>query len=387
MSFDANPNNYELFLNIANKICKDITAGDFALLGVYLPEPVLRHVAEMTGEVRNGFGYNNGRAELRMVSPLLSRVLDNVRNSEAPNRRWCVLVKNIARIFEMSRGSLCGADLSGLDLTECDFSTTALSSLGLCAKLDNSLIRFDSFLRYRVPGLKRDAKPSFAIDVDSDGDVIMGCGGAIMRICPKKPLLSRLICDISAELGEGWQICKLRFSREIKSLLISATNDIDAFDTATSLHPYTEGNVSVRQWIFDGRNLIACHGERETAPGAVLRENAFGLSAYLEGREIARIKERHCWELETGDPVRDELSAKDRIFSGDLRYKYENNRITERQTHRALAFVYAGAVQRFQSGTELCRVNPTAADCDFSHIHPNSPISAEEIEILKSTEE
>lgn len=385
MSFDLNSNNFELYLNIARRVHDGILSGDFSLLGVYLPETVLKHVANLSGEYMNSFGYNNGRAELKIVSPLLSRVLDTIRNSAEPNHRWCVLVKNIAYMFEISRGSLCGADLSGLDLTECNFSSTALSSLGLKANFDNSIVRFDSFLRYRIPGKER-GKPDFALDIDSAGNILLGCDRLILRVYPHDPTASQIVCSLTGVLEPGWKICKLRFSREVNSVLISATNDLRAFDASTSLHPYTEGEVPLRQFIFDGRNLIPCFDERKMNPaldaGAVLRKNAFGVSAYLEGREIARISERHCLELETGDPVRDELSARDRLFSADLRYKYENERVTDRQNRRALAFIHAEYAS-YRQRRSLCEINPTAADCDFDHIHPDSPISAGEIAQLK----
>ena len=387
MSLDNISGSSELTENIARRVYDDILRGDYALLGVYLPEDVLKAVARLTGEHMNSFGYNNGRAKLHIVSPLLSQVLDDVRDPQAPNRRWCVLAKNVAHIFEMTRGSLCGADLSGLDLTECDFSSAALSSMGLSAKLDNSLIRFDSFVRYRLPGLKPGQTPLPALDVSSDGRVAVGCGGLILRVDQHDPLRSRILCDISPVLGEGWSTCKLRFSQDSRCILVSATSDMDAFDRATSLHPYTEGYVPLRQWIYDGANLIACHGERESGAGAVLRPAGSSVSAYLESWELARFHERHCWELETGDPLRDELSARDRVFSGDLRYKLENGRISDRYTHRALTHIYAGPASRYMRGAGLCSINPTAAGCGLDRIHPQSPISAQELEKLRSRQE
>ena len=154
MEFGGRNDSSRLHESIAHRVYEGLLREDYALLGVYLPDEVLDHVSRLCGEHLNSFGYENGRAVLKIVSPLLSNVLDDVRDHARPNRRWCVLVKNVARIFEKARGSLCGADLSGLDLTECDFSTAALSSMGLTAKLDNSLIRFDSFVRYRLPGLR-----------------------------------------------------------------------------------------------------------------------------------------------------------------------------------------------------------------------------------------
>ncbi|MDD6188485.1 MAG: hypothetical protein PUB32_02760 [Clostridiales bacterium] len=386
MNFEGGRDNSSLHANIARQVHDGLLRGDYALLGVYLPDEVLDHVARLCGEHMNSFGYENGRATLKIVAPLLSKVLDDVRDHSHPNRRWCVLAKNVCRIFEKTRGSLCGADLSGLDLTECDFSTAALGSMGLAAKLDNSLIRFDSFVRYRLPGLRQGEKPQMALDVSETGKVMMGCGGLLMHIVPEMPLRSRVICDISAELGEGWRICKLRYDRAGKSVMISATNDLAAFDASTSLHPYTEGYVPLRRWLFDGANLIPCHDERETGPGGVIRNHGGESSVFLESWELARFKERHCWELDTGDPMRDELSAKDRLFSGSLRYKYENNRITDRYTRIALSFVYAGAASVHQAGRGLCAVNTTVSQCELDKIHPDSIISPEQLTILKGNQ-
>ncbi len=383
MDFNGRNNASELHKTIARRAHDGILRGDYALLGVYLPDEVLDHIARLCGEHMNSFGYDNGRANLNIVSPLLNRVLDDVRNHEHPNRRWCVLAKNVARIFERFRGSLCGADLSGLDLTECDFSTAALSSLGLTANLKNSLIRFDSFVRYRLPGLPIGRRPQMVLDVSESGKVMMGCGGLLMHIVPEMPLNSRVIADLSSELGPGWQICKLRYDRSGKSIMISATNDLQAFDTATGLRPYTEGYVPLRQWLFDGANLIPCHGERESGIGGIIRESGGESSVYLENWELARFKERHCWELDTGDPVRDELSARDRLFSGSLRYKFENNRITDRYTRIALAFVYAGASSPHQARKGLCTLNTTVSQCELDKIHPDSIISPEQLALLK----
>lgn len=386
MDFEGRRDNSSLHVNIARRVHDGLLRGDYALLGVYLPDEVLDHVARLCGEHMNSFGYENGRATLKIVAPLLSNVLNNVRDHAHPNRRWCVLAKNVCRIFEKTRGSLCGADLSGLDLTECDFSTAALGSMGLAANLDNSLIRFDSFVRYRLPGLRQGEKPQMALDVSEAGKVMMGCGGLLMHIVPEMPLRSHVLCDISAELGEGWRICKLRYDRAGKSVMISATNDLAAFDASTSLHPYTEGYVPLRRWLFDGANLIPCHDEREAGAGGVIRNHGGESSVFLENWELARFKERHCWELETGDPMRDELSAKDRLFSGSLRYKYENNRITDRYTRIALSFVYAGAASVHQTGKSLCAVNTTVSQCELDKIHPDSIISPEQLAILKGNQ-
>ena len=383
MDFDGRRNASELNKLIAHRAYEYLQKGDYALLGAYLPDEVLDHVARLCGEHLNRFGYENGRATLNIVSPLLTRALDDVRDHAHPNRRWCVLAKNICRIFEKTRGSLCGADLSGLDLTECDFSTAALSSMGLTANLENSLIRFDSFVRYRLPGLRPGEVPQMALDVSDSGKVIMAHRGLLMRIDPEMPLNSTILCDISPELGKGWRICKLRYDRSGKNLMISATSDLAAFDASTSLHPYTDGDVPLRQWLFDGSNLIPCHGERELGPGAVIRHHGEESSVYLESWELARFKERHCWELDTGDPVRDELSAKDRLFSGSLRYKYENNRITDRYTRIALAFVYAGAASPHQTQPGLCTLNTSVRECGLDKIHPDSIISLEQLAVLK----
>lgn len=383
MDFENRRGASELHRSIARKAHDGLLSGDYALMGVYLPDEVLDHVARLCGEHMNSFGYENGRATLKIVSPLLSKVLDDVRDHAHPNRRWCVLAKNICRIFERHRGSLCGADLSGLDLTECDFSTAALGSMGLTANLQNSLIRFDSFVRYRLPGLRQGERPQMALDVSETGKVMMGCGGLLLHIVPEMPLNSRIICDISSELGPGWRICKLRYDRAGKSVMITATNDLAAFDASASLHPYTDGYVPLRQWLFDGANLIPCHEERELGPGGVIRSHGGESSVYLESWELARFRERHCWELETGDPVRDELSARDRLFSGSLRYKYENNRITDRYTRIALSFVYAGAASAHQQDKELCALNKTVSQCELDKVHPDSIITLEQLAILK----
>ena len=373
----------ELNKLIARRAHEGILRGEYALLGAYLPDEVLNHVAHLCGEHMNVFGYENGRATLKIVSPVLSKVLDDVRDHLHPNRRWCVLAKNICRIFEMCRGSLCGADLSGLDLTECDFSTAALSTMGLTANLQNSLIRFDSFVRYRLPGLGKNERPQMALDVSETGRVLMGYGSLLLHIVPEMPLKSKIIFDLSAELEPGWQICKLRYDRSGKSVMISATNDLAGFDASTSIHPYTEGYVPLRQWLFDGKSLIPCRDLRDIGPGAVIRPHGSESSVFLESWELARFRERHCWELDTGDPVRDELSARDRLFSGSLRFKYENNRITDRYTRIALAFVYAGAASQHQQGTQLCTLNTTVSKCDLDKIHPDSIISLEQLKALK----
>lgn len=383
MDLNGRENSRELHKSIARRVHDDLLRGEYALLGVYLPDEVLEYVSRLCGEHMNTFGYENGGATLKVVSPLLSRALDDVRDHAHPNRRWCVLVKNICRIFEKTRGSLCGADLSGLDLTECDFSTTALSTMGLRANIENSLIRFDSFVRYRLPGLRPGAKPQIAFDVSEGGRIIMGCGGLLMRIDPEMPLNSAIICDISSELPEGWRICKLRYDRSGKSLMISATSDLNAFDNATSIHPYTEDYVPLKQWLFDGRSLIPCRDLRETGAGAVIHPRGGESSVFLENWELARFRERHCWELDTGNPVHDELSAKDRLFSGDLRYKYENNRITDRYTRIALAFVYAGWASPHREGRALCALNKTVRGCALDKIHPDSIITLEQLKRLK----
>ena len=383
MDFESRRNASELHKSIARRAHDGLLKGDYALLGVYLPDEVLEHVAKLCGEHMNSFGYENGRATLKIVSPLLTNVLNDVRDHAHPNRRWCVLAKNVCRIFEKTRGSLCGADLSGLDLTECDFSTAALSSMGLTANLANSLIRFDSFVRYRLPGLRPGEKPQMALDVSEAGKVMMGCGGLLLHIVPEMPLKSRIICDISSELGDGWRICKLRYDRSGRSVMISATSDLSGYDASTSLHPYTEGYVPLRQWLFDGANLIPCHDERELGAGGVIRSHGGESSVYLENWELARFRERHCWELDTGDPVRDELSARDRLFSGSLRYKYENSRITDRYTRIALAFVYAGAASPHKPSSGLCELNTTVSQCELDKVHPDSVITLEQLAILK----
>jgi|GEM_PF-6551686 len=383
MAFNVPGSGAELNKLIARKAHEGVLRGEYALLGTYLPDEVLVHVAHLCGEHMNTFGYENGRATLRIVSPLLSKALDDVRDHDHPNRRWCVLAKNICRIFELQRGSLCGADLSGLDLTECDFSAAALSSMNLTANLQNSLIRFDSFVRYRLPGLPRGVRPQMALDVSETGKIMMAYGSLLLHIVPQMPLKSRVIFDLSSVLEDGWQICKLRYDRSGRCVMISATNDLAGFDASTSIHPYTEGYVPLRQWLFDGRSLIPCHDVREGGEGAVIRSHGEETSVFLENWELARFKERHCWELDTGDPVRDELSARDRIFSGDLRYKFENNRITDRYTRIARAFVYSGPVSPHQAGSELCALNTTVSKCDLEKIHPDSIISAKQLAILK----
>ena len=383
MAFDGIGNAAELNKIIARKAYEGVLRGDYALLGAYLPDEVLNHVAQLCGEHMNSFGYENGRAVLKIVSPLLSKALDDVRDHAHPNRRWCVLAKNICRIFKLQRGSLCGADLSGLDLTECDFSTVAMSSMELSANLQNSLIRFDSFVRYRLPRVPRDGKVQMALDVSQTGKVMMAYGGLLLHIVPKMPLKSRVIFDLSPVLEEGWQICKLRYDRDGRCVMISATNDLAGYDAATSIHPYTEGYVPVKQWLFDGKSLIPCHDIRDGGEGAVIRSHGEEKSVFLENWELARFKERHCWELDTGDPVRDELSACDRRFSGDLRYKFENNRITDRYTRIALAFVYGGTASPQQLNSALCALNTTVRGCDLDKIHPDSIISPEQLKLLK----
>lgn len=380
---DLDSNAEQLHKSIAMRVYDGILKGDYALLGVYLPEQVLDHVANLCGEHLNSFGYENGRAALKIASPLLSRVLDDVRDRAHPNRRWCVLAKNVCRIFEKSRGSLCGANLSGLDLTECDFSAVALSSLGLVADLSDSVIRFDSFVRYRLPNLRKGELPCVALDVNAAGRIMMACGSLLLHIVPQAPLKSRIICDISPELGDGWAICRLRYDRSGRCVMITATNDMPGFDAATAINPYSDGDLALRCWLFDGRNLIPCHDEREPGNGGIIRRRGEDECVYLEGWELARFRYRHCWELATGDPVRDELSAKDRLFSGNLRYKYENERVTDRFNHSVIAFVHAGAASRSQPQQSLCALNTTAGGCNFDRIHPDSVITLEQINLLK----
>ena len=96
----------ELNKLIARRAHEGILRGEYALLGAYLPDEVLDHVAHLCGEHMNVFGYENGRATLKIVSPVLSKVLDDVRDHLHPNRRWCVLAKNICRIFLRLRSIL-----------------------------------------------------------------------------------------------------------------------------------------------------------------------------------------------------------------------------------------------------------------------------------------
>ena len=238
-------------------------------------------------------------------------------------------------------------------------------------------------MRYRLPGISKNERPQMALDVSEKGRVLMGYGSLLLHIVPEMPLKSKIIFDLSSELEEGWQICKLRYDRSGKSVMISATNDLAGFDASTSIHPYTEGYVPLRQWLFDGKSLIPCRDLRDIGEGAVIRPHGGESSVFLENWELARFRERHCWELDTGDPVRDELSARDRLFSGSLRFKYENNRITDRYTRIALAFVYAGAASQHQQGTQLCALNTTVSKCDLDKIHPDSIISLEQLKALK----
>ena len=169
MAWGNDPDRDSLFESIAERAYEDTLRGEYALLGTYLPEPVLRRAAELCGETLNGFDFPGGEARLRLTSPLLSRVLDDVRDFIRPNRRWCVLVRNIVHLFDLCRGSLGGADLSGLDLTETDLSRVLLSAGDLSARLDGSLVCFDSFLCYRFPGLAAGEEPPLALDGGTDG--------------------------------------------------------------------------------------------------------------------------------------------------------------------------------------------------------------------------
>lgn len=381
MAFPFIMENDELYTKIAHMACDGLREGKYELLGTYLPTQVLQKLAVYSGESSNRFTVGEASAALSIKSRLLTDVLDNVRNYTQPNHRWCVLVKNILTIFEFTRGSLCGVDLSGLDLTECDLSATALSSMGLSACFDSSIIRFDSFVRYEIPGLPRHGEARFAIDV-KDGRCLAACGGCIMEINPGDPLSSRVLGDVSTHMPARWQICKIRIAEPDNYIKITATNDLAAYDAQTSISPRYDSNFSTREWLFDGKLLIPCHLAREQGTGAVLRERGDIIAASLEDRELARFREKHCFELDTGNPLRDELSACDREFSGDLKFRFANEKITERETRRPLAFLHSGAKSVLRAKNSLCVLNDTAKACNFSKIHPDSVITPEQLKIL-----
>jgi hypothetical protein len=374
--------NDELYTKIARMACDGLRAGKYELLGTYLPAQVLQKLAVFSGETANRFTVGDASAALSIKSRLLSDVLDSVRDYNQPNHRWCVLVKNILKIFELTRGSLCGADLSGLDLTECDFSGTALSSMGLSARFDGSLIRFDSFVKYEIPGIPRHGEARFAIDV-KNGRCVAASGGCIIEINPDDPLSSRVLGDVSTHMPARWQICKIRIAEPENYIKITATNDLAAFDAQTSISPSYDGNFSTREWLFDGKLLIPCHSAREQGTGAVLRERGDIVTASLEDRELARFREKHCFELDTGNPLRDEISSCDREFSGDLKYRFANEKITERETRRPLAFIHSGAKSVLRAKNSLCVLNETASGCDFRSIHPGSVITPEQLKLLQ----
>ena len=377
MAWGNDPDRDSLFESIAERAYEDTLRGEYALLGTYLPEPVLRRVAELCGETLNGFDFPGGEARLRLTSPLLSRVLDDVRDFIRPNRRWCVLVRNIVHLFDLCRGSLGGADLSGLDLTETDLSRVLLSAGDLSARLDGSLVCFDSFLCYRFPGLAAGEEPPLALDVRR-GQLLLGCGGTVIHVDPAKPLRARLLCELGPLLLPGERLCKLRLSEDGRCALLTLTNEPEAYDEAASLRG--SGSLPAhRTLLFDGRNLIDCRPERESAGGAVLRRTGGVTHVWLESRELARFRERHCWELESGDPLRDELSATDRRFSADLRYKIDNGRVTERATRRALTHIYAAPAR---PGTPLVSLNPTARACELERLHPASAVTREQLLML-----
>ena len=371
-----------LYRSIAEKTYHDVLRGDYALLGAYLPEPVLLRVAELCGETENGFDFSGGEARLRLVSPLLSRVLDAVRDPFTPSRRWCVLARNVVHLFELCRGSLAGADLSGLDLRETDLSGAILEAGGLSARLDGSLVDFAGFLSYRIPGLPRGEETPFCLDVRR-GQLLLGCCGTLLHVDPAAPERARLLCRLDPLLQPGERLCKVRLSADGRCALLTLTNEPEAFDEAASLRG--DGSLPPhRLLLFDGRNLIACHTERETGEGAVLRRTGESFHALLEGRELARFRERHCWELESGDPLRDELSATDRRYSADLRYKLENGRVTERETRRALTHLYAAPARPGAAPVEL---NPTLRARMLERIHPASGLSPAQLSLLRGREE
>ncbi len=381
MGFPFIMENDELYAKIAHTACDGLRAGKYELLGTYLPTQVLQKLAVYSGETMNRFTVGDANASLNIKSSLLTDVLNNVRNYVQPNHRWCVLVKNILKIFELTRGSLCGVDLSGLDLTECDLSSSALSSMGLSARFEKSLIRFDSFIKYEIPGLARNAEPRFAIDV-KNGRCLAACGGSIMEINPADPLSSKVLGDVSTHMPARWQICKIRIAEPDNYIKITATNDLAAFDAQNSISPRYDGNFSVREWLFDGKLLIPCHSAREQGTGAVLRERGDIVTASLEDRELARFREKHCFELETGNPLRDELSSCDREFSGDLKYRFANEKISDRETRQPLAYIHSSARSVIRAKNQLCVLNDTARGCNFDDLHPDSIITPEQLNAL-----
>ena len=370
-----------LYRSIAERAYRDALRGDYALLGAYLPEAVLLRVAELCGETENGFDFLGGAARLRLSSTFLAAVLDDVRDRSAPNRRWCVLARNAVHLFEHCRGSLAGADLSGLDLRECDLSRAILTAGGLSVCLDGSLVGFDSFLCCRIPGLTPGEEPPFALDVRRE-QLLLGCVGTVLHVDPAAPQKARLLCELTPLLGEGERICKLRLSTDGRCILITLTNEPEAYDEACSLRG-SGSPPACRCLLFDGRNLIPCRSEREMGEGAVMRAVGGTVHVWLEQRELARFRERHCWELESGDPLRDELGATDRRYSADLRYKLENGRVTDRATRRALTHLYAGPAR---PGAPLVELNPTLTAQMLERVHFASAVSPAQLALLRSRE-
>jgi uncharacterized protein YjbI with pentapeptide repeats len=370
-----------LYRSIAERAYRDVLRGDYALLGAYLPEPVLLRVAELSGETDNGFDFSGGAARLRLHSTLLSSVLDDVRSKAAPSRRWCVLARNVVHLFEVCRGSLAGADLSGLDLRECDLSGAILEVGGLSANLDGSLVDFDSFISYRFPGLAGGEEPFLCLDVRR-GQMLLGCCGSLLHVDPAAPERARVLCDLRPLLREEERICKVRLSLDGRCVLLTLTKMLDAWSEATDMMRL-RGLPDHRVFLFDGRNLIPCHDERKVGEGAVLRTVGGTLHVWLERRELARFRERFCWEIASGDPRMDELSAADCRYSADLRYRLENDRITELGTHRALAHVYAAPGR---AGAPIVRVNPTLTAGMLEYVHQDSKVSAAQLRLLRGGE-